>query len=301
MKYLRYLIFCTLTFGLSKVAYSFQTASVISDNAIIYADPYLKVPIGTLSLGKEIIVSDESVNHGKSYILSLKEKVAYMKTEDLLTETMVKEGHRLKTLKSSSDYQHPVRDILEKETEDDFTINNYLILETGATGFKGGDWDKYNSIFLDRTPPITHDFSAYIQHAPMIHSHSVSIGISYLTQEDSRSSLSALLFIGELNLEIIENSFFNIALGFSGYIAPEMQIKLGSPLERFTGNAFGAGPRLSINFFPHSKFGLHITGRYQYYQTVGFQNMNINNISQPISFDEFSNFSVTAGLRFRVL
>ena len=154
MKYLWYLIFCTFTLGLSKATYSYQKASVISDNAIIYADPYLRVPIGTLSLGKEIIVSDKSVNHGKSYILSLKEKVAYMKTEDLLTETMVKEGRRLKTLKSTSDYQHPVKDILEKETEDDFTINNYLIIETGATGFKGGDWDKFNSIFLDRTPQL---------------------------------------------------------------------------------------------------------------------------------------------------
>ncbi len=290
-----------MLFGINQNTYCYQQASVTSDNAIIYADPYLRVPIGTLSLGKEIIVSDKSVNNGKSYILSLKEKVAYIKTEDLLTETMVKEGHKLKTLKAFSEYQHPVRDILEKETEDDFTKNNYLIFEAGATSFIGGDWDKFNSIFLNRNPPITNDFSAYIQHAPTIHSHSVSIGISYLTQADSSSSLSAFLFIGELNLELLENSIFNISLGFSGYIAPEMQIKLGSPLERFTGNAFGAGPRLSLNFFPLSKFGLHITGRYQYYRTVGFENLNINNVNRPISFDEFSNISITAGLRFRVL
>ena len=301
MKLRIFLLFSFLFFGISKNTFCYQNASVISDNAIIYADPYLRVPIGTLSLGREIIVSDKSVNHGKSYILSLKEKVAYIKTEDLLTETMIKEGHQLKTLKLTSDYQHPVRDILGKETEDDFTKNNYLILEAGATNFAGGDWDKYNSIFLSRSPPITNDFSVYIQHAPMIHSHSISIGVSYLTQEDSSSSLSAFLFIGELNLELIENNLFNIAIGFSGYIAPEMQLKLGSPLERFTGNAFGAGPRLSVNFFPNSKFGLHITGRYQYYRTVGFQDLDINNINRPISFDEFSNFSVTAGLRFRVL
>jgi len=283
------------------IIWAIQPGKVIISNAVIYADPYLRSPIGSLSLGTDILLSDKKLNSGRSYMISLKDTVAYIKTEDVVSENSVLSSQVSKLMNKTNSFDHPVRDSLEKTTEDDFTKNNFLSVELGTTSFTGGDWDKFNSIVLNRTTPLTNSFAIFIEHAPKIHSHSVAVGFSYLTQQDPRSSFSAFSLIGDLNYELVENQFFNISVGFSGYVAAEIQLKMGSPLERFTGSAFGAGPKVSINLFPLSTFGLHITGRYQYYQTVGFEEIELNNFSQRIGIDELSNFSVTVGVRYQVL
>lgn len=278
-----------------------QKGKVISNNAIVYGDPYLRSPIGSLSLGTEILLSDKKHNNGRSFMISLKNTVAYIKTEDVITEnSIIKESDKATNL-GNGKFAHPVREMLEETKEDDFTKNNFFSLELGATSFVGGDWDKFNSIVLNRATPMTNSMAVYIEHAPKIHSHSVAVGFSYLSQKDTRSSLSAFSLIGDLNYELVENSLFNLSVGMSGYVVADMQLKMGSPLERFKGSAFGAGPKLSLNLFPLSKFGLHITGRYQYYKTVGFEELELNNFQQEIGIDELSNFSITVGFRYQVL
>lgn len=278
-----------------------QKGKVISSKAVIYSDPYLRSPIGILSLGTELLISEKRVNNGKSFMISLKNTIAYIKAEDIVSESSIVSDEQRNTNFRDNKYAHPVRDTLEKVTEDDFTKNNFLSIELGATSFTGGDWDKFNSIVLQRTTPITNSAAIFIEHAPKVHAHSVAVGFSFLSQNDSKSSLSAFSLIGDLNYRFVDNSFLSFAVGFSGYVVAEMQLKMGSPLERFTGSAFGAGPKVSLSFFPHSKFSLHITGRYQYYQTVGFENLELNNFQQEVGIDELSNFSITLGFRYQVL
>jgi hypothetical protein len=234
-------------------------------------------------------------------MISLKKAVAYIKTEDVISEGAIKNDNLYKVNSKNGLFNHPVRDTLEKVKEDDFTKNNFFSIELGATSFTGGDWDKFNSIVLGRTTPLTESIAVFIEHAPRIHPHSVAVGLSYLKQEDAQSSFSAFSLIGDLNYKLLENKVFNMAIGFSGYIVAEMQLKMGSPLERFTGSAFGAGPKISLNLFPLSKFNVHLTGRYQYYRTVGFDSLELNNFQREIGIDELSNFSVTVGLRYQVL
>ena len=113
----------------------------------------------------------------------------------------------------------------------------------GATSFTGGDWDKFNSIVLGRSTPVTNSAAIFIEHAPKVHAHSIAVGLFFFKSKDSQSSLSAFSLIGDLNYRFIDNSFFSLAAGFSGYVVAEMQLKMGSPLERFTGSAFGAGQK----------------------------------------------------------
>lgn len=278
-----------------------QMGKVVSSQAVVFSDPYLRSPIGTLSLGTELLLSDEKINNGKAYIISLKNTVAYIKSEDVVSSSTIKSDDTVNKKQMNSHFDHPVQDSLEKVREDDFTKNNFLLLEVGASNFIGGDWDKFNSVVLGRDSQPTTGVSLFIEHAPKIHLHSIAVGVSYLTQADPQSSLSAFSLIGDLNFRLVENQLFNIAVGFSGYVVAEMQLKMGAPLERFTGSAFGAGPKLTLSLFPLSKFSINISGRYQYYQTVGFENIALNNFQQEIGIDELSNFSISVGFRIQVL
>lgn len=63
-----------------------QFALVKEERAIVYADIHMTSPVGYLSKGKKILVSDKSKNKGQVYALIVSGRVAYISSADVSTE-----------------------------------------------------------------------------------------------------------------------------------------------------------------------------------------------------------------------
>lgn len=72
-----------------------QTALVIVDRAVIYADEHMTSPIGYVKRGKKIKVGEKAKNLGQVYAIVVSKKVAYIKVNDLSTEKEDADSERL--------------------------------------------------------------------------------------------------------------------------------------------------------------------------------------------------------------
>jgi hypothetical protein len=63
-----------------------QPALVIHERALVYADSIMTSPVGYLSKGKKIRVSDRSKNKGQVYALVIAGRIAYISSQDISTE-----------------------------------------------------------------------------------------------------------------------------------------------------------------------------------------------------------------------
>tara|TARA_X000000950_G_C13843636_1_gene631325 strand:+ start:373 stop:1272 length:900 start_codon:yes stop_codon:yes gene_type:complete len=278
-----------------------QRGQVITPKSPVYSDPFLKGPIGSLSQGKKVILSDKTYGNGKSYMLVIGKNIAYIAAKDVVTETYVKDNDQKNLKINNNNFEHLVEKSIDSSTDDDFTKNNFLIFEGGFTNFIGGDWDKFNATFNGRNPPVANTYSIFIRHAPPQHYHSVSIGLGYLTQKDNIAEISGPFLIGELDFDFIENELFSLSIGLNAYITGELHLKIGLPKKRYTGTLMGSGPKLALNLFPRSKFGIEFLGKYQYYKAVNFDNLEVNGIDKKINLDEFSSFSFAIALKIQVM
>ena len=275
-----------------------QFAIVASSRAIIYSNPDLTGPIGTITKGNKLHAADNILANGKSLPFQLGQKVAFISIDDVITEKGIfvpldknpKEG-----------VEHAVINHFESQHENDFTKNNFFAFEFGKTKFLNGDWVKLNEFILGTTPSLAQDISIYAQHRPENLNHYVAIGLNYIYQNDQNMSLRVPMLAADIFYSIIKNSLFSFDLGLSVYGSGDLQIKAGSPNKRFVGSIFGAGPKLNFRLFPQKFIGFHISARYQYYRILNMDNLEIPSVETPITLDEFNNISVLIGMSIQLM
>ncbi len=294
-KYLTILVFFSI-FCIDLMAS--QVAIVVAKKAIIYAHPDLTGPLGVITKGKKLHASESIVSNGKALPFQLGTKVAFISLDDVITEN----AHHVPLGKTpKEDVEHEVVNYFESKHENNFTKDNYFILEAGKTLFLQGDWVKFNEFISGEKPELAQDISIYVQHRPSNLSHYIAVGLNYLYQNSQELYLSAPILVADLFLSPLKNDLLSIDLGFSIYGTGDFQIKAGQPKKRFIGSLFGAGPKINVRFFPNKFIGFHISARYQYFRLLNLENMEFPGVGTNITLDEMNNASVLVGLSIQLM
>ena len=280
-------------------AYAIQQAIIIKKFAIIYSDKELKGPIGKLPRGTTLKVGSLPLGNGTSLPVQIQNRIAYISLDDIVTEESTL---AVKTdVKKATGIDHPVLNVHKTDRVDNFTKDNYVTFEYGNSYFLSGDWDKFNRTFHNASASPTTDFSIYAQHRPANLRYYVAIGLSYFHQQDFDKTIRAPLLIGEIYYALIKFEYIALDIGLAAYATGDLQIKIGNPNSSFLGTMFGSGPKLNLRLFPNKFFSLHISARYQYFKTINLDNLEVNGIEAPITFDEMNNFSILAGFSIKLM
>ena len=205
-KYLTILVFFSI-FCLR--AFSSQVAIVVSKKAVIYAHPDPNCPLGVISKGKKLHAAESIVANGKALPFQLGTKVAYISLDDVITEN----AHHVPLDKSpKDDVEHEVVNHFESQHDNDFTKNNYFILEGGKTMFLQGDWVKFNEFISGDKPELAQDISIYVQHRPKNLNHYVAVGLNYIYQNTPNLFLAAPILVADLFLAPIKTNSLALIL-----------------------------------------------------------------------------------------
>ena len=150
----RSIILLTLIFCQNLWAY--QSAMVIADRAVIYADEQMSAPLGFIRKGKKIKVGEVARNRAQVYPIIVSGKMAYVRVIDLSTETESVESGKLvaERFQKNTEAEHKTnytlnffnfssQVTLDKENAD---LKNKAALNWFGVGIRGGaqvspSWD----------------------------------------------------------------------------------------------------------------------------------------------------------------
>ena len=277
-----------------------QRGQVITPKSPVYSDPFLKGPIGSLSQGKKVILSDKTYGNGKSYMLVIGKNIAYIAAKDVVTETYVKDNdqrsQRLIIITLNTSLKKA--SILAPMMTSPKTIFSFskgalltLLVEIGINLMQHltGEITCRQHLFYFHQTYLLNTITPFLS------------GLDTLPKKIISQKLVGTFLIGELDFDFIENELFSLSIGLNAYITGELHLKIGLPKKKYTGTLMGSGPKLALNLFPRSKFGIEFLGKYQYYKAVNFDNLEVNGIDKKINLDEFSSFSFSIALKIQFM
>lgn len=236
------------TLGLSA-----QWAVVISERAIVYADPQMSASIGFIAKGKKIRVGEIAKNNGKVLPVIVSKRVAYVRVSDL--ETSSKEaavGSRSermldRNMKNMGRNKYGVVlgggissvDFPQSATTD----NRYTIF------FKGGGFRAYRELHNSKT--------------------GIKGSLLYMTGTRDQEEINYIELPFDFYYKLVNTRSLELHLFGGLSLIPFAEYKLGN---LFTLNGTGYGTQVGSELlFKLTDLNFHLEGSYQYKKLQGFE------------------------------
>tara|TARA_Y100001970_G_C14087846_1_gene778341 strand:+ start:237 stop:1145 length:909 start_codon:yes stop_codon:yes gene_type:complete len=262
---------CLAWFGCSiNKAHSAQKVTVSTSRAIVYADKELTLPLGYVTMGKELRVGEVARKGGQVLPLIVSGKIAYIRVSDIsFSKDNKKKGYSRYYQKDEGpidfDSLHKLKDDLEK--------NNYL---TTSYGFfdPGEGWHSLASQTGSLAKESIKTISLTLEHRNPVKKLNWGVGLKlYTLTQESIKTLS-------LNIEIpfyyrlysLKNISFDGLAGLS--ITSSVKVKVLDTTGYYKGFQYGGllGLRSRIP----------LTTKWDMFFTLSYKRLNISSM-QPIS------------------
>ena len=272
-----------------------QSAIVRSTRAVVYADIYMKSPIGYLSRGKKIIVGEKKRLNDKVIPTIIDRKVVWMKVDDLVLENEKEFLIQNKTVKEHVAFIQ--EEELEAENNDSFFENNYLRFKYGVTtpSVTQGDEGVGSGYSLTSETLTGYEISAYLEHRHPFKRWNWGFGFSYqnfssqVVEYEFPNIMIGGGYVffksGLVNLELISNFLFSLDL------------RVESPgLGQYQGSAYGAeiGPLLRLR--PYKKIGLVLSALMKRSRFINLRTVENQFSDRKDHLSGFSDFALYGGL-----
>jgi len=231
-----------------------QIAVIAKEEAWVYSDPTLQVPIGKLSAGAKVHIGHKTKRDGTVIAAYVAGKLAYLKTEDLMLQNdggMITE-HRV-----------------EEEAEDKpFRINKDFSLAFSI--FKmdlGKRWRGLSHLVQDEEKDYFNNYQVMFQYRDPKVRYLAAIGLGYYLQQQVRYSFEGLT--GEISAGVIpwQWKFISYELIITGIFSGSWRVQSKDNESNWVREkvmAWGHALSAQVAFFPNKKLSAAIGWSYKY-------------------------------------
>lgn len=230
-----------------------QTAMVISDRALIYADELMTSPIGYVRKGKKIKIGDIPRNRAQVYPIIVSGKVAYIKAQDVDNQ------------RQSMDSNVLVAERFQKGTQDEYkTVYSVSLFNfSSQIGL-----DKQNDEVQDQDPMNWLGVSLH-GGAQLSKRHDLDLFINYLNAKQDDEVFRAVEFGPGWGFRILETSRMVLKFSAQALMVPFASYSVGE-LFRVNGYGLSTGAGANANFRLGKNIGLEAYGGFFYTKLFGF-------------------------------
>ena len=281
---------------LSNTAQSAQKVTVSTSKAIIYADRELTLPLGYVSMGKELKVGEVARKGGQVLPLIVSGKVAYIKVSDIsLSKDDKNKGYSRYYQKDEGpidfDHLHRLKDELQK--------NNYL---TSSYGFfdPGQSWHTLAS----KTKNLAHEsiktISLTFEHRSPLKKLSWGMGLKLYTLTQEKIGTSSL------NLEVpfyyklyqLKNFSFDGLAALS--VTSGVRVKVLDTEGYYKSFQYGGILGLRSKVPLTTKWGMLFTLSYKKLNISSMQPISIKGSDTKYILNDFSGVHFTFGVDYKL-
>lgn len=269
-----------------------ETAMVVVDQAVIYSDIDLTIPIGYAKKGKKIKIGKVARKRGEVLTTVASGRVVYVRSTDVRTLESLADDNGTYIAPKVTDHEV----LLEKtKFEDDFSENNHLILQTGT--MQAGD--KWKSLTQSEEDTTINHVGISIEHRPELRNHSWAVGLNYLTAEQDEFTFKTLMLEIRAQYSIVRFDWLAIDLtgGING--SGDVRIQNSSNGQEESGNMYGYSVGAQAKLFPFSKFGVIGAMEMRRYNVANLGEMNLDDGSK-FSFKGFNGTKMWIGLTYKL-
>jgi len=274
------ILFFIWIFSIHSIVFAAQKVTVSTSRAIIYADKELTLPLGYVSMGKELVVGEVTRRGGQILPLIVSGKVAYIKVDDIsFSKNDQKKGHSRYFQKD----EDPIDFDSLKKVQKDLQKNNYLTTSYGF--FEPGDnWHTLASTTGSLAKESIKTISLTLEHRDPLKKLSFGLGLElYTLTQESLKTLS-------LNLEIpFYYNFYKIKkisldglLGIS--LSSSVKVKILDQTGYYKGFQYGG--------FFGLRTRMPLTTKWGSFFTISYKMLNINSM-KPIKRRDLTDYKVS--------
>lgn len=245
-------LICLLVF--SQSLWASQPAVVIVEKAVVYADAQMSAAVGFIRKGKRIKIGKNSRNHSQVYPLVVSGRVAYIKVNDVSTETQ------------SAGSKELVAERFKKNTQQDFKSNYsaYVFSYASQITLANPNGNLKNSSSVDWT-------GAGISGSAQLNSHwDLDIMLNYMNAKIQTEEFQAIEFGAGSSYRLIEIGRFQTKIGAYFKAIPFANYSLGD-LFRVNGFGFGTGANAKMIYRLGKHFGIEGAAGFDYTKITGLK------------------------------
>lgn len=246
-------LFIVISFTYSSVVWAKQTAIVIAERAVIYADAQMSAPVGFVKKGKSLVVGDIARNQSQVYPIIVSGKIAYVRVIDVSTEKESVSSEKLvaKRFMRSA----------ENELQSDYTISymNYssqISLDQDNGTLQDKDTLNWQGVSLKGGAKIS----------PRLN---FAILLNYLRGKGDKEVFQVLEFGPGVDLSMIQSSRLEVKL-FAQLLAVPFATYAYEEKFRVNGYGLTTGGGLRLVYRFGKNFGLEGFGGFYYTRLSGF-------------------------------
>ncbi len=224
-------------------------AYVVADRAVIYSDMELSVPIGYARKGKKIKVGEVARVGGTILTTVVSGRLTYIRRADVeLEKNLANQGgiHL-----SPQVQEHEV--LFETHTfEDDFALNNHLVLLAGSSD-GGQAWQELAQ--SQESGKLSH-VGVALEHRAPLRRNSWSIGLQYMSSELGDYDFKTVFLEGRLQYSLVRFDWLalDVVGGLNG--SAEARLTNHAQKEKSRGIMYGWLAGAQVKLFPFSKIGV---------------------------------------------
>jgi hypothetical protein len=279
--------------------FAVQSAIVRSSRAVVYADIYLKSPIGYLTRGKEIIVGKRKRLNDKVIPTVIERKVVWMKVDDLILESEKSLVSQNKTVTEHVAFIQ--EEELEEENRDPYLENNYLRFKYGRVSPSIGQGDEGigGGHSLTSETLTGSEISAYIEHRHPLKRWNWGAGYSYSQFDSGLVKYEIPNFMVGTGYVLSKHNFINVEL--IAHLLLSMDVRVESiGVGEYQGSGYGVEFGPLVRFRTYKKTGLVLSALFKRSRLINLRTVENALSTRKDHLSTFSDFALFAGLSFEL-
>ncbi len=230
-----------------------QTAIVIVERAVIYADAQLSAPVGFVRKGKNLVVGDIARNHSQVYPIIVSGKIAYIRVLDVSTEKESVGSEKLVAKRFMK--------TAEKSNHTNYTIS-YINYSSQIS------LEKDNGALMDKDTLDWHGIS--LKGGARINPKTnFDIILNYLRGKGDKEVYQALEFGAGVDFGLFQTSRLDVKI-FGQLLTVPFSTYAYEDKLRVNGYGFSAGTGVNLVYRLGQNFGLEGFGGFYYTRLFGF-------------------------------
>ncbi len=257
------LFLCGLLF--CQNSWALQSAIVVSDKAIIYADNQMSAAVGFVQKGKKLQVGKEPQNKGQVFPIFVSGKIAYIRAIDITTQI---EGVNSNNL---------IAQRFKKNTQDEHKQNYSLGLFNYSSQVS---MKKNNSGIKDKD--AVEWWGASLRGGAMFSERwDLDIVLNFLNAKAEDEVFRSVEFGFGVAYHVIQTKKFSLKLMAQAFAVPFASYSLGTKF-RVNGYGFTLGPGLRATYLLGKNWGLEGYGGFYYSKISGMDVPSPYNSISPV-------------------
>lgn len=254
-------------FSLPILSHAAQRVRVSSDRAIIYADQELRAPIGTLSRGTELMVSETKRRDGTIVATVVSGKIVWIQVADLRYP-----GEDSGSEKHFSEERD--LDLAFETTIDRLTKNNYLIINYGLTTLEGR-WEEFlGEVGSTEANSSMSQLRVFFEHRDPDAKYHWGLGLNYMytSNNNGQAQYRGIFLETLLSRGIFRTPFLFIELNGGALLSGSTELAINTTDVLYIEKKPTWGYRVGINakLAPFSQYGLFGGINYEWISSRGY-------------------------------